>query len=198
YEEELSHDSRNYDIWFNYARLEEGALRDLREEGSTGEEEKRATNRVREVYERTVAQVLPGGEKRHWRHYISLWLYYALFEEIETKVHPSRVSAIAVLLTSRQDYERARQIYETAIRLVPHRQFTFAKLCITFARFKVRQLQLPAARKILGTAIGMCPKEALFNGYIQLEFDVRHRTLSTWARGMPETMTSSSGIGEGR
>ena len=42
-----------------------------------------------------------------------------------------------------------------------------------FARFEVRQLQLPAARKILGTAIGMCPKEALFKGYIQLEFDVR-------------------------
>lgn len=68
---------------------------------------------------------------------------------------------------------RARQIYETAIRVVPHKQFTFAKLWISFARFEVRQLQLAAARKILGTAIGMCPKEALFKGYIQLEFDLR-------------------------
>ena len=76
-------------------------------------------------------------------------------------------------LTPLQDYERARQIYETAIRVVPHKQFTFAKLWITFARFEVRQLRLPAARKVLGTAIGMCPKEALFKGYIQLEFDVR-------------------------
>jgi crooked neck len=42
-----------------------------------------------------------------------------------------------------------------------------------FARFEVRRLHLPAARKILGTAIGMSPKEALFKGYIQLEFDVR-------------------------
>ena len=42
-----------------------------------------------------------------------------------------------------------------------------------FARFEVRRLDLPAARKILGAAIGMCPKEALFKGYIQLEFDVR-------------------------
>ena len=55
---------------------------------------------------------------------------------------------------------------------MPHKQFTFAKLWINFARFEVRQLQLAAARKILGTAIGMCPKEALFKGYIQLEFDV--------------------------
>lgn len=41
-----------------------------------------------------------------------------------------------------------------------------------FARFEVRRLDLPAARKILGAAIGMCPKETLFKGYIQLEFDV--------------------------
>lgn len=34
-------------------------------------------------------------------------------------------------------------------------------------------MDLPAARKVLGAAIGMCPKEALFKGYIQLEFDVR-------------------------
>ncbi|KAI0696957.1 hypothetical protein C8T65DRAFT_662821 [Cerioporus squamosus] len=149
YEEELQHDGRNYDVWFDYARLEEGALRDVREEGATSEEEERATNRVREVYERAVAQVPPGGEKRHWRRYIFLWLFYALFEETETK-----------------DYERARQIYATAIRVVPHKQFTFAKLWINFARFE-------CCAQDPGTAIGMCPKEALFKGYIQLEFDLR-------------------------
>ena len=41
-----------------------------------------------------------------------------------------------------------------------------------FAKFEVRRLELPAARKILGTAIGMCPKEALFKGYIDLEVEV--------------------------
>lgn len=41
-----------------------------------------------------------------------------------------------------------------------------------FAKFEVRRLALDSARKILGAAIGMCPKEALFKGYIQLEFDV--------------------------
>lgn len=58
------------------------------------------------------------------------------------------------------------------IQLVPHKQFTFAKVWLMFARFEVRRLNLPAARKVLGTAIGMGPKEALFKGYIQLEFDV--------------------------
>jgi hypothetical protein len=58
-------------------------LRDLKEDG---EDDVEAIGRVREIYERAVAQVPPGGEKRHWRRYIFLWLDYALFEEIETKV----------------------------------------------------------------------------------------------------------------
>lgn len=86
YEDEVSQDGRNYDVWFDYARLEEGALQDLREEGAPPAETESATDRVREVYERAVAQVPPGGEKRHWRRYIFLWLNYALFEELETKV----------------------------------------------------------------------------------------------------------------
>ena len=72
-----------------------------------------------------------------------------------------------------QDYERTRQIYQTVVKLVPHKIFTFAKLWLLFAKFEVRRLDLPAARKILGAGIGMCPKEALFKGYIQLELDVR-------------------------
>lgn len=42
-----------------------------------------------------------------------------------------------------------------------------------FAKFEIRRLELVSARKILGTAIGMCPKEALFKGYIDLEVEVR-------------------------
>lgn len=86
YEDELSQDGRNYDVWFDYSRLEEGALKDLREEGAATDEEEKAIARVREIYERAVGQVPPGSEKRHWRRYIFLWLNYALFEEIETKV----------------------------------------------------------------------------------------------------------------
>ena len=56
--------------------------------------------------------------------------------------------------------------------LIPHKQFTFAKLWLMFAKFEIRRLDLSAARKILGTGIGMCPKEALFKGYIELEVEV--------------------------
>ncbi|KAF8341219.1 TPR-like protein [Cantharellus anzutake] len=152
YEEEILQDPHNYDVWFDYVKLEEDAFRSE----SSPEGEAAAMNRVREVYERAVAQVPPASEKRYWRRYIFLWLNYALFEEIETK-----------------DTARARQIYKTAVQLVPHKQFTFAKLWTMFARFEIRQMDLQTARKILGTAIGMSPKEALFKGYIQLELELR-------------------------
>lgn len=48
-----------------------------------------------------------------------------------------------------------------------------------FAKFEIRRLDLPAARKIMGTAIGMCPKEKLFKGYIELETDVRV-SINSW------------------
>jgi crooked neck len=62
---------KNYDTWFDYGKLEE----------STGD-----VDRVREVYERAIAQVPPAQEKRLWRRYIYLWIKYALFEELETHV----------------------------------------------------------------------------------------------------------------
>jgi hypothetical protein len=84
-----------------------------------------------------------------------------------------------------QDYARSRDIYKTAISVVPHKQFTFAKLWLQFARFEIRRLDLETARKILGTSIGMCPKEKLFKGYIDLELEVSllsHSNLSSQNR----------------
>ena len=149
YEEELKQNSRNYDIWFDFARLEETA----------GDPEK-----VRDVYERAIAQIPPSQEKRHWRRYIYLWIFYAVWEEMETK-----------------DADRARQIYQECIKLIPHKKFTFAKVWLMKAQFEIRQMELQAARKTMGMAIGMCPKDKLFRGYIELErqlFEfVRCRTL---------------------
>jgi len=42
-----------------------------------------------------------------------------------------------------------------------------------FAKFEIRRLELVSGRKILGMSIGMCPKEALFKGYIDLEVELR-------------------------
>jgi crooked neck len=169
----VEQDGLNFDSWFDYSRLEEAALQDLKRDGGTEEEVKAAVGRVREIYERAVAHVPPGDEKRHWRRYIFLWLNYALFEEVDVKVRFCIVTFVIFLTQVLQDYGRARQVYQTAVQLVPHKRFTFAKLWALFAQFEIRRLDLGAARKIFGTAIGMCPKEALFKKYIELEIEVK-------------------------
>ncbi|KAL1619986.1 NineTeen Complex (NTC) component [Neofusicoccum ribis] len=149
YEEAIKENPKNYDNWIDLARLEETA----------GDVE-----RVRDAYERAIAQIPPTQEKRHWRRYIYLWIFYALWEEMDAK-----------------DIDRARQIYNECLKLIPHKKFTFAKVWLLKAQFEVRHMNLPAARKTLGQAIGMCPKDKLFKGYIELELKLfefsRCRTL---------------------
>jgi crooked neck len=151
YEEEVAYDGTNYDAWFSLARLEEDAYRAEKEDGDEAD-----PTRVREVYERAVANVPPATEKRFWRRYIYLWLQYAAFEEIDT-----------------EDFDRARDVYKAAVKLVPHKMFTFAKLWLAYAYFEIRRLDVNAARKVLGASIGMCPKPKLFTGYIELEMRLR-------------------------
>jgi crooked neck len=149
YEEQVKENPKNYDAWFDFARLEE----------TSGD-----PDRVRDIYERAIAQIPPTQEKRHWRRYIYLWIFYAIWEEMESG-----------------DVDRARQIYQECLKLVPHKKFTFAKIWLLNAQFEVRQTQLQAARKTLGQALGVCPKDKLFKGYIDLELKlfefVRCRTL---------------------
>jgi len=152
YEEELAHSGQlNYDVWFEYARLEESALKSCDHDSP-----EKAVERIREVYERAVAQVPPSPEKRYWRRYIFLWLGYAAFEEIETK-----------------DYDRVRQVYEACLKLIPHKKFTFSKVWEMYAHFELRRLNLDKARKILGTAIGLAPKPKSFKVYLDMELQLR-------------------------
>ncbi|KAF2842298.1 TPR-like protein [Patellaria atrata CBS 101060] len=137
YEQLVKENPKNYDAWIDYARLEE-ASGDI--------------DRVRDVYEKAISQVPPSQEKRHWRRYIYLWIFYALYEELENN-----------------DSERARQIYLECIRLIPHKRFTFSKIWVLKANFDIRQRDVTSARKTLGRAIGECPKDSLFHKYIQLE-----------------------------
>lgn len=150
YEEEVKQSPKDYDAWISLARLEEDA----------GDPE-----RVREVYERAIAQKPSSLEKRHWRRYIYLWIFYALYEEIDMR-----------------DVDRARTIYSTCLQTIPHKQFSFAKIWLQAALLEVRQGELTKARKLLGRAIGTCPsKNKLYREYIALELKLfefaRCRTL---------------------
>ncbi|KAL9439553.1 hypothetical protein AB3S75_025085 [Citrus x aurantiifolia] len=137
YEDEVRKNPMNYDIWFDYIRLEE----------SVGNKE-----RVREVYERAIANVPPAEEKRYWQRYIYLWINYALYEELDAG-----------------DMERTRDVYHECLKLIPHKKFSFAKIWLLAAQFEIRQLNLNGARQILGNAIGKAPKDKIFKKYIEIE-----------------------------
>lgn len=111
---------------------------------------------IRETYERAIANVPPSKDKNFWRRYIYLWINYALYEEIEIN-----------------DEERTRQIYKTCLDLVPHKLFTFSKIWLLYAQFEIRCKNLTTSRKALGMAIGKCPRDKLFRGYIDLEIQLR-------------------------
>mmetsp|Transcript_50610 Transcript_50610/g.94826 ORF Transcript_50610/g.94826 Transcript_50610/m.94826 type:complete len:674 (-) Transcript_50610:3-2024(-) len=137
YEEAIKANSRSYDTWFDYMRLEESC-------GDVG--------KIREVYERAIGNTPPVMQKRFWRRYIYVWIYYALFEELQTG-----------------DMAKARAVYDRMIKIVPHKQFSFAKIWKLYAEFEVRQLDLDRARKIFGRAIAECQKERIFLDYADLE-----------------------------
>ncbi|CAH8278126.1 unnamed protein product [Arabidopsis lyrata] len=140
YEDEVSKNPLNYDSWFDYVRLEE----------SVGNKD-----RIREIYERAIANVPPAQEKRFWQRYIYLWINYALYEEIETK-----------------DVERTRDVYRECLKLIPHTKFSFAKIWLLAAEYEIRQLNLTGTRKILGNAIGKAPKDKIFKKYIEIELQL--------------------------
>ncbi|KAF6134470.1 hypothetical protein GIB67_034884 [Kingdonia uniflora] len=149
YEEEVRKNPLNYDSWFDYIRLEE----------SVGKKE-----RIREVYERAIANVPPAEEKRYWQRYIYLWINYALYEELDA-----------------EDIERTRDVYRECLELIPHQKFSFAKVWLLAAQFEIRQMNIKDARKILGNAIGRAPKDKIFKKYIEIELQLgnidRCRTL---------------------
>ncbi|XP_065187063.1 crooked neck-like protein 1 [Sycon ciliatum] len=141
YEEEVKANPCNYDAWFDLLRLTE---------------EDSDEDAVRETYERAIANIPPSAEKRHWRRYIYLWIFYAMYEELVA-----------------EDVDRARQVYKACLGIIPHQQFTFAKIWLMAAELEVRQRDLPAARRLLGNAIGRCPKDKLFHSYIEIELQLR-------------------------
>lgn len=140
YEDEVKKNPLNYDTWFDYIRLEE----------SVGNKE-----RVREVYERAIANVPPAEEKRYWQRYIYLWINYALYEELDA-----------------EDMERTRDVYRECLKLIPHQKFSFAKIWLLAAQFEIRQMSLTGARQILGNAIGRAPKDKIFKKYIEIELQL--------------------------
>ena len=160
----------NYDNWFDWIRLEEELLEvDYVNESLFASksgvvvDDSRLEN-IREVFEKAISQVPPSAtEKSHWRRYIYIWLFYAVFEE-----------------SIGHNKERSLAVIQAALRIVPHGTFTFTKLWTHLAKFYLRSGDFSSARKAFGQAIGLStvngtknPKPSIFANYIQMELDLR-------------------------
>ncbi|KAL0440957.1 UNVERIFIED_CONTAM: Pre-splicing factor CLF1 [Sesamum radiatum] len=88
-----------------------------------------------------------------WFDYIRI--NYALYEELDA-----------------QDVDRTRDVYNLCLKTIPHNKFSFAKIWLMAAQFEIRQLNIDRARRILGSAIGMAPKDKIFKKYIEIELQL--------------------------
>lgn len=149
----VASDPLNYDVWFDWLRLEESDISTRWATAGAGAPPPAdALASARDVYEQAIAAVPPVAEKRFWRRYIYFWLNYAVFEEL-----------VAL------DSARARAVLKEALRVVPHQRFTFAKLWLAAAQAEVRARDVTGARRLLGAALGLCPKRKILTGYLALE-----------------------------
>ena len=96
YENALRESPYNYDVWFDYLKM-------LEQEGNE--------DKIIETYERAISNVPPSKEKRFWRRYIYLWIYYVVFLELDAN-----------------EMEKARSVYKRCIECIPHKSFTFGKV----------------------------------------------------------------------
>jgi crooked neck len=147
YEKRLLENPRDYDVWFDLIRLEDSAAASPED-----------VERVRQTYERAVANTPPVSDKRFWRRYIYLWIEYAIWEEL-----------------SRNDQDRAARVYKACLAAIPenHRRFSFGKVWVLAAKLEIRRRNVTAARRLLGNALGVHPhKDALYREYIALELSL--------------------------
>lgn len=144
YENELQTNPRNYYYWMLYVDLVVQYF----------------PKDIIDVFEKAVTISIPDqtmSKDISWRRYIYLWIRY--FTHMELR---------------QLDVESCRSLYKRCLNdIIPHSNFTFSDIWIMYSEFEIRQNNLPLARKILGRALGMCPRPKLFTRYIELEVKLR-------------------------
>jgi len=70
------------------------------------------------------------------------------------------------------DMQRAKDVFDRVIKLIPHQIFTFSKIWVMYAHFHLRCKNLDQARKVFGYAIGKCPNEKIFKAYVEMEMQL--------------------------
>ncbi|GIX60853.1 RNA processing protein [Babesia caballi] len=170
YERQLLDEPCNYDVWFDYIRMEEQTLSDDgHPEGLDAGAAEGQHARICELYERAISNLPQVDDRRLWRRYSYLWIGYAIFSE----------------LTLNQP-DRAIAVYRKALQVLPKE---FAKFYTLLAELYLRQEDLDGMRKTFGLGLGQCRKPKLFEAYAQTELKLgnldrcRHihaRYIETW------------------
>lgn len=143
YETLLSRDAYDYDTWWLYLDLVLESFPD----------------QILQCFEKAIMNGRPKELSKtfYWRRYIYLWIRYICYVEFEL-----------------EDPLLEDEIFQRLINdIVPHEHFTFSKIWIMYSKFLIRQDNIPKARKILGRAIGLCPKAKTFKSYIELEVKLK-------------------------
>lgn len=144
YENELQLNPRNYYYWMLYIDLIAQYY----------------PNDIVDAFEKAVTTSIPNqtmSKDHNWRRYIYLWIRYFTYMELR-----------------RLDIESCRSLYKRCLNeIIPHKNFTFSDIWIMYSEFEIRQNDLTLGRKILGRALGICPRPKLFTRYIELEVKLR-------------------------
>ncbi|EUR79054.1 hypothetical protein PFBG_00544, partial [Plasmodium falciparum 7G8] len=144
YEDELKKNKNDYDIWFNYIKLEESNINNINKE--------KCIIRIRDLYERAISIIPIISSKKFWKRYIYLWINYSIFEELYA-----------------QNIQRARDVYNNIIKILSSYEFTFKKIFILYATFELRQLNVNKARSIFNNALQTIPNEKIFEKFCEFE-----------------------------
>ncbi|CAI4046449.1 hypothetical protein N7582_003813 [Saccharomyces uvarum] len=143
YETLLSRDAYDYDTWWLYLDL-------ISESFPT---------QILQCFEKAVIKGQPKESSKtfRWKRYIYLWIRYICYVELEL-----------------EDLALVDKLFQRLIDdIIPHNHFTFSKIWIMYAKFLIRQENISKARKVLGKAIGLCPKAKTFKSYIVLEVKLK-------------------------
>ncbi|SCU90166.1 LADA_0F02278g1_1 [Lachancea dasiensis] len=143
YRSTLATNPRDYETWWIYLELIELHY----------------PNELASALEASLANNAPQDDTKTtvWRRYIYLW-----------------IRALIVFELNFGQYGKVRAMFEILTKeIIPNKRFTFAKIWTMYAKFELRQGNVTTARKILGWALGTCPKDKIYKDYIQLELDLK-------------------------
>ncbi|SCV00126.1 LAME_0G07668g1_1 [Lachancea meyersii CBS 8951] len=143
YRSSLAENSSDYDLWWLYLDLLQ----------------KHFPHELPDELERSVIDNNPEDQNKSlsWRRYIFLWIRVLTYFELHMR-----------------DLGKTKDLFEKLTKeIIPNKRFTFAKVWNLYAKFELRQGHLTAARKLLGYALGTCPKNRIYKNYIELEIRLK-------------------------